>query len=245
MNELSEKSYWNEIHWKMTFPRIVKDKQYPAWVIDSFIEPFIKGKTLFEMGCGSSAWLPFLAKKYNLLVSGLDYTHIGAFNCKRNLTIQNIKFDEIIEQDVLTWDTDKKYDIIISFGLIEHFEKPETVLFNAYKHLNDGGLIITVIPNLMGLAHQLTHRFIPESSDGYKKINKRILSGLHNSAGFNLLNCGYAGMIYPLLIPWSVRFKRLAFVNLLNAIITKLFRALKFNPSSEYFSAFIIYVGKK
>lgn len=258
-DRLSTKDYWDSILGGARLPLSVNRKQYSAWLIDSFFRDFIlKGnyRTLLEAGAGSSAWLPYLAKEYHLKVSGIDYSEPGCRICEENLKLQGIDYGEIICADIFNWKDDSKYDIIISLGLIEHFENPGEVLKIAADHLNQSGLIITVIPNLTGLNGTITRLFMPEVYGIHKKISADGLRQLHEETGFRTLKCGYTGLFYPMMIPWQVKKEGFFFregsrmrkitlktIELKNALITKVLRFMKLRPSSAYFSPFIIYCG--
>jgi 2-polyprenyl-3-methyl-5-hydroxy-6-metoxy-1,4-benzoquinol methylase len=258
--KLSSKEYWDDVLNRANLPVQVNNKQYSPWLINSFFKDFIlKGefKTLLEVGSGSSAWLPFLAEEYNVQVSGLDYSEIGCKICEENLKMLGTNFDEIICEDIFKWHSVKKYDIIISFGVIEHFENPEEILKIIYSHINENGIIITVVPNLLGIGGKLTRIFLPDVYRIHKIISKDYLKELHETTGYECLKNDYTGFFYPMLIPWSVKtngifFKKGSFrrkvvlkiLELKNALITKILRATKVRFSSQLFSPFVIYVGK-
>lgn len=257
---LSSKEYWDAVLKEANLPLRVNKKQYSPWLINSFFKDFIsedRFKTLLEIGSGSSAWLPFLADEYNLRVSGLDYSEIGCKICEENLRMQGINFDEIICEDVFKWDSGTRYDIIISFGVIEHFENPGHILKIIRQHLNENGLIITIVPNLLGISGKLTKIFLPDVYKIHKKISENYLKELHQAAGYECLKNDYTGFFYPMIIPWSVKttgffFKKgssrrkviLKLLELANAVITKILLATKIHFSSRYLSPFVIYVGK-
>jgi 2-polyprenyl-3-methyl-5-hydroxy-6-metoxy-1,4-benzoquinol methylase len=259
--KLSSKEYWDDVLKEANLPLRVNKKQYSPWLINTFFKDFITTgnyKTLLEVGSGSSAWLPFLAQEYNLLVSGLDYSEIGCKICEENLRMQGIHFDEIICKDIFKWDQGKKYDIIISFGVIEHFENPDEILKIIGLHLNDNGLIITVVPNLLGLSGKLTKVFLPDVYNIHKIISKKYLKELHETTGYECLKNDYTGFFYPMIIPWTVKSNGMLFkkgtatrrivmkiLELKNAIITKILRGAKIRFSSRYFSPFVIFVGKR
>jgi 2-polyprenyl-3-methyl-5-hydroxy-6-metoxy-1,4-benzoquinol methylase len=259
-DKLSSKEYWDDVLKKANLPLIVNKKQYSPWLINTFIEEFINNnqyKTLLEVGSGSSAWLPFLSNEYKLKVSGLDYSEIGCKICEQNLKMLGVNFDEIICEDVFKWENGKKYDIIISFGVIEHFENPGEILKIIHRHLNVNGLIITIVPNLLGISGKLTRIFLPDVYLIHKIISKSYLKDLHETTGFKCLKNDYTGIFYPMIIPWSVKttgffFKTgstrrkifLKILELVNALITKFLRVLKIRLSSQYFSPFVIFVGR-
>jgi 2-polyprenyl-3-methyl-5-hydroxy-6-metoxy-1,4-benzoquinol methylase len=258
--KLSSREYWDNVLKSATLPLQVNKKQYSPWLINSFFKEFIVNegyRTLIEVGAGSSAWLPFLAKEYNLMVSGLDYSEPGCRICEENLKILGIDYDEIICEDVFKWQSGKKYDIIISLGVIEHFENPGEILNIISHHLNENGLIITVVPNLLGISGRLTRIFLPEVHLIHKIISKNLLRELHESCGYATLKNDYTGIFYPMIIPWSVKtdgffLKKgtvrrritLKILELINAAVTKTLRTFRVNVSSYYFSPFVIYAGK-
>ncbi|HOK75614.1 MAG TPA: class I SAM-dependent methyltransferase [Bacteroidales bacterium] len=256
---LSTKEYWDSILEGARLPLSVNRKQYSAWLIDGFFREYIlegNYRTLLEAGAGSSAWLPYLAREYNLKVSGIDYSEPGCRICEENLKLQGIDYGEIICSDIFRWKDHKKYDIVISLGLIEHFENPGEVLKIAGEHLNPSGMIITVIPNLMGLNGKITRFFMPDVYNIHKKISASELRNLHEERGFRTLNCGYTGMFYPMIIPWQVkkdgfffregsRMRKITLktLEMKNALITKMLRLMRIRPSSAFLSPFIIYCG--
>jgi len=258
--KLSEKGYWDNILSAARLPLKVKKTQYSPWLINSFFSDQVKAgnySTLLEAGAGSSAWLPFLAEEYGLTVSGLDYSEPGCVICEENLKIQNIGYDEVLCTDIFKWQGDKKYDIIISLGLVEHFENPAGILEIAREHLNRGGLIITVIPNLMGLSGWLTRIFLPDVYDIHMKLTREDLLEMHEKTGFRCIRTDYTGFFYPMIIPWSVKETGFLFrpgtrlrkitmkiLELTNAVITKLLIGLKVKMSSRLFSPVIICIAK-
>jgi 2-polyprenyl-3-methyl-5-hydroxy-6-metoxy-1,4-benzoquinol methylase len=258
--KLSEKEYWDEVLKKKKLPFRVKMKQYSPWLINSFFSEIIKNgkfRTLIEVGAGSSAWLPFLSQEYNLEVSGLDYSEIGCKLCEENLKMSGIKYNEVICSDIFNWQSDKKYDIVISLGVIEHFDNPEEILGILRNHLNQNGILITVVPNFMGLSGKLTRCFLPGVSAIHKVISRKQLTEMHENSGYKCIKADYTGFFYPFVIPWAsksdgILFRKgtllrnivLKIIEIKNVFITKLLRAARVSRSSEYFSPFIIYVGK-
>jgi 2-polyprenyl-3-methyl-5-hydroxy-6-metoxy-1,4-benzoquinol methylase len=261
LNEkLSSKEYWDEVLQNTKLPILVKNSEYGTWLQDVFFEEFISGgnySTLMEVGAGSSGWLPYLAKKYHLHVSGLDYSEIGCEICKRNLEYQGISYEKVICEDVFNWGSDDTYDIIISFGVIEHFENPERILDICRRHLNKGGLVITVVPNLKGFPGRIVKNFLPEVYKMHQVIDLKQLNSVHQMAGFTEIKSNYTGLVYPLIFPWSskkdgfffressiTRKLTLFFIDLLNLFTIKVLRFFRINPSSEALSPFVIYIGR-
>ena len=109
--------------------------------------------TFFEIGCGGSKWLPFFAKEFELQVGGIDYTDngvIGAMNaCKHsNINAHIIKGDYEQMSSKLQGEC---FDVVASFGFVEHFENTKQCISHIMKVSKKNGLIITIIPNMAGL----------------------------------------------------------------------------------------------
>jgi 2-polyprenyl-3-methyl-5-hydroxy-6-metoxy-1,4-benzoquinol methylase len=259
--KLSNKNYWDQVLKDAKLPLCVSEKQYSTWLIIHFIDSIIKNlnpKTLMEVGAGSSAWLPFFGSKYNLLVAGLDYSEVGCKICEENLKLQSIPYSSIICDDLFNWNSDDKYDVVISNGVIEHFDNPGEVIKKCYSHIHDNGIIISVIPNLTGLYGKLTKKYLEDVYNMHKIITKEELTNYHEECGLKTLKVNYTGIIYPLVIPWNskvtgyffksgtTRKKATIFlINVFNLLFTKFLKICKTTIASPYYSPFIIYVGKK
>ncbi|GAF75721.1 unnamed protein product, partial [marine sediment metagenome] len=89
-----------------------------------FVNPDL---TLFDIGCAPGKWLIHFHKKYGYQVSGVDSSEVG---CQK--TIDNFKSHQvkgrIYQADFLSFTPPEKYDIVTSFGVIEHFDQPYPVL---------------------------------------------------------------------------------------------------------------------
>ena len=85
-------------------------------------------------------------------VCGIDYSENGCIHSKRILEQQGIA-GEIVLGDFFNPPKEmyKKFDVVVSFGVVEHFQETAECLKALRKYLKPGGIIITVIPNMAGL----------------------------------------------------------------------------------------------
>jgi len=124
-------------------------------LLSKFINKYIekdKQYTFIELGCGASSFLPYIAKKHNnLQLFGIDKSLMG---CKLAV-IKDNDWDssaDIICGDILKCPIrSEKFDIVFSFGLIEHFDNPNNILKKHVDLLKLGGLLICIVPNVCGL----------------------------------------------------------------------------------------------
>ena len=210
-----------------------------------------------EIGAGSSGWLPYFANKYRLKVSGLDYSEIGCKLAIENLRLLNIDFDEIICQDIFEWQGDKKYDVIFSYGVVEHFENPERILKICYDHLSPDGIIITLVPNLRGVMGKWSQKYVPEIFKIHKVISREELTSLHQQAGFQNIKTDYAGTFSIGVIPWIrsdhflfkekslLRKISLLSISGISKVSSLINRAFGVNKPSEKWSPYLISIMRK
>lgn len=177
-------------------------------------------KYLFiELGCGGSSFLPYLAKKYdNFQLFGIDKSFAG---CKLAKIIEkdwnsatNIICGDILKNPIKS----EKFDIVFSFGLIEHFDNPDKVLEKHIELLKPGGLLICIVPNVCGLQgkifnlniwrpKKLQSKYLKGWIGGMKIISINDLKTWLSKIGLNDIKVNHIGGIYPFLIMESYHSK--------------------------------------
>lgn len=84
-----------------------------------------------------------------------------------------------------------RFDVIVSFQVIEHLYSPEAMLANVKKHLKPGGIFIMTTPNLDSLGARL----LKERWHGFREDHVSLKTfdqwrDVLQSAGFNPIYCG-------------------------------------------------------
>ena len=104
-----------------------------------------KNLTLLDIGCGNGASLFGLQKDFKFCL-GIDITeeHLSEFDdFKQQNNIQNCEFQKLdVEKQALP----NQFDRIISFEVIEHLQREDSVKFY-YETLKEGGLVVVSVPN--------------------------------------------------------------------------------------------------
>jgi len=151
MTKLTTRDYW-EGYYKKAITQSSQIKSIVS-VYDVYWDNLIRNndsnppKTIIEIGGYPGRYLAYLADKYNLKPTSLD------FNTDRTKIEESMKaFDiqeyEIIVSDFFKHEAIEKYDIVISNGFIEHFENFQEVLNLHLKYLKKGGTLLVMIPNM-------------------------------------------------------------------------------------------------
>lgn len=255
--------YWNAFWETNQIPEeIIIDKKkintYLYTEFDEFFRRHIKaneGKSLLELGCGNSVWLPYFYKTFGLNVSGLDYSTLG---CERSRHILKSYHTpgNVYEGDLFYPSDDLKgaFDYVVSFGVIEHFQNTTDVLKAHAAYLKENGKIIVSVPNMYGFPGWYQKIMNRAVYDTHVPIDKNHLEGSLRKAGFKNITAEY---VLPIAVSAQIDgahktsfipLKKLLTLNL--SRLTKVFWAfeiytsIKF-PRTRMFSPAIIAYGEK
>jgi SAM-dependent methyltransferase len=99
------------------------------------------------------------------------------------------KFTYLLE-DLFTLELDEAFDIVCSFGLVEHFPCKQKVMEAHTKFVSGDGFVIILVP----MDTPLTRAFLevhPELNLGYRELmTEKELKKMLNDAGLNILKTG-------------------------------------------------------
>jgi ubiquinone/menaquinone biosynthesis C-methylase UbiE len=141
------------------------------------------GKELFEIGSGSGFFLSLLAEK-GLKISGLEPSLSGAKYAKENFSIDlsNCFFEDFVSEN--------KYDMVIAFHVLEHFNCPVSALIKIKYMIKEQGYLYLKVPRLDSWPAKVYGKFW----HGYDlprhrfHFTKKGLIELLNNHGFEILH---------------------------------------------------------
>lgn len=198
---LVEKTYWNK-NWdasELAQPMdistgILKNPQKRRLhhLFNRFLSNLSAGTKLLEVGCANSYFLPYFATEYGFSVTGLDYSEKGCEQAKAILARDGID-GNVVCSNMFSPPEPMKYafDIVVSFGVIEHFKPTNHVLKALNGFLQPEGMIITVVPNMNGLVGFMQKKVNREIYDLHVPLTKQDLLLSHCESGFDCLFCDY------------------------------------------------------
>jgi len=159
----------------------------------------LDGKSVLEIGAGDSPWLTYFARKYpSGRFGGLDYSTAGCERLSRRVAAAGSKVRvDIYQQDVFAAESalHGQFDVLLSFGVVEHFSDLSKTLLVKRNYLNEHGLMFTLIPNMagsIGFFTRLFNRAVYEMHNPHDLVS--FLEG-HRKAGMAVLSGGYLGSI--------------------------------------------------
>lgn len=146
---------------------------------------------VIDCGCGDGLILRYLCERFDDIdVYGIEYS--DAIH-KSEFMVEKLGFKAHLKK----WDMNNgmpedmigKFDLVLSFGLIEHFQKPQDILQIMKTLMTDGGCMLTLIPNFDGLYNFIWKHFDSENYSHHIPISKAKLIKLHEGLDLTMLNC--------------------------------------------------------
>lgn len=151
--ELTEVEFWEKYWQNCQLPAEVDfELAFDRCLSQSILAnmPKVSGE-VFEIGCAPGKWLAYMAKTFSLIPSGLEYSYAGMKATKRNFDLLGLTGGEVYSGDFFELQPEKQFDVVMSFGFIEHFTNVDEVVDRHLKWLKPGGVLILAIPNFNGV----------------------------------------------------------------------------------------------
>lgn len=151
-----------------------------------------QSKLLIEAGCARSAVLPLFATKLGFRVAGLDYSPNGCEQTRLMLEREDVK-GETYCHDVFSLPNElvERFDVVVSFGLIEHFSDTREVVTALARLIKPGGLIFTNIPNMRGMTGFVQRMMDRRVYEIHVPLTAKAVCDAHRQAGLEVLACDY------------------------------------------------------
>lgn len=208
-------------------------------------------RRLVEVGCARSVWLPYFAGTLGLQVAGLDYSPEGCEQSREILARAGVK-GEIACSDLFDPPSAFRgsFDIVVSFGVAEHFERTAECVRALSALAKPGGLVLTVIPNMVGLVGLLQKLADRKVYDIHVPLSRERLSTAHSEAGLSVERCFYflpANFGVVNLEGWSSRFRYRIACKVRSAASTAVWAVDRLIPipSNRITSPYIVAVARK
>lgn len=209
------------------------------------------GHRLLELGCGGSAFLPYFAREFGFQVFGVDYSEQGC-ELARQMCAANGIFGHIDCADFFQAPLDLQgaFDVVVSFGVVEHFTDTARTLSAFAKFLRPGGLIFTTIPNMGGWVGAGQRMLAPEVFAKHEVITRETFRQAHLDAGLVLVECDYFlftnfGVINPGSHPSFLRRTILGALKAVTGMVWAIESVVGPFPANRMSSPYLICVAHK
>ncbi|MBI3120153.1 MAG: class I SAM-dependent methyltransferase [Candidatus Kerfeldbacteria bacterium] len=107
-----------------------------------------RSKKVLDIGCGNGATLMYLRKFFEITGAGVDISDSVVQELRQNIVDGKLSFFLGDHRDLQKLEPNQ-FDIVLSFGVIEHFEAYGLALAEARRMLTAEGHIVLIQPHLL------------------------------------------------------------------------------------------------
>lgn len=208
-DDLAGRSHWDGIY---SASQGQLEKWRPTCYTDLCIEHFlvreierIRPRSILEIGCGNSTWLPYLANRFGMQVAGMDYSEEGCQLARNNLRAASaegvIYCGDLFQLDPATTGT---FDLVYSLGVVEHFSDLDHALKCMAQFVTPGGTLLTEVPNLHSLHGIMAWLYQPDLLAKHRILQKNELLESYGRIGLQNPVSWHAGLFSPGIVAWGL-----------------------------------------
>jgi L-malate glycosyltransferase len=160
--------YWDNSYKQLTLKIAPPDDVLRIWLQKHV--PKGKNSTCLEIGCFPGRYLAVMGKmSYKLY--GIDLTERVLTDLPLWLKKQGYQIGKFFREDIYLFAArhNMKFDIVCSFGFIEHFTNWPEILELHARQVSNGGLLVIATPNFNGLIQKSLHTIL--DSENYQRHN--------------------------------------------------------------------------
>jgi 2-polyprenyl-3-methyl-5-hydroxy-6-metoxy-1,4-benzoquinol methylase len=156
--------HWDTVWSGAISKRLPSSLNVSIWDIKRFLKRHLRpGFTYLEIGCAPGGMLAWAAATLKVEVSGLDYSQTGTKAAIALFRALGLKGDIRCEDAFNHTFSEGSFDVVTSFGVIEHFDDPRAIIRQHVLLVRAGGKALISVPNYGGVYGRLQKRFDPEN----------------------------------------------------------------------------------
>ena len=199
--KLTDESFWDE-RWTEEFSGATKlSPMHPYYGKNGIFMKMvterlgsIEGKRILELGGGGfNKRLVALAKWGGAKVSAIDFSQDALKGVEAMFKINEVELG-LIEGDFFTADYPEQYDLIVHWGVLEHFTETDEFFKLCNRLLNDQGKMLFSMPNLKSFAASLWPKYSPDLASKHILHEEITLETSAQKAGLALKEHFYFGI---------------------------------------------------
>ena len=188
-NELTSKEDWDD-SWSKILLRTINDNDSILGKDGAFLRSTEKyllinsGANILELGGACSSYLCSLAKYRKANASVIDYSHIGLNKTKILFEMNGQKIN-LYEGDFFEYDfKEEKFDLVVHWGLIEHFKDPSQIFKLCSSLLKKSGSMIFTMPNMEAWGASFWEKYDAKDFEGHIYHTDTLINELSKIFGF-------------------------------------------------------------
>jgi 2-polyprenyl-3-methyl-5-hydroxy-6-metoxy-1,4-benzoquinol methylase len=192
-----KQEFINQDRWDRSYDLLQLRVAPPDDPIRSWLEQQVppgRGRCI-ELGCFPGRYLAVLGE-LGYEVNGIDRTPRITPDLRDWMQAQGYRVGEFTCGDVFANPVGGPYDIVCSFGLIEHFGQWKELLELHARMVAKNGLLVVSTPNFRGAYQRLLHQWLDPvnlAEHNLEAMQPMRWSEIAQALGFEVQMCGYIG----------------------------------------------------
>jgi SAM-dependent methyltransferase len=160
----TEQAHWDAAWQSPVAPRLPSRLNVDVLNITGLLRAQVKpGDRYIEIGCAPGKLLAWVSSRLGAEAHGLDYSETGIRNCQALFSALQLDIG-LHHGDFFNNSLPKgSFDVVGSFGFIEHFDDPREAVARHVDLLKPGGTALIGIPNYGAIYGRLQRRCDPEN----------------------------------------------------------------------------------
>ena len=195
-NELTDRKFWAN-YWESK--QGLAFKVPVGYTFHKILTTVVKKngvKTAIELGGFPGYYAIFLKKYFDVKATLFDY-YIHPLILEDVLKANELNKNDVnvIEGDLFKYEPTQQYDLVLSAGLIEHFEDTKDIIARHISFLKPGGTLVITLPNFTGVNGWLQRRYDAAnySKHNIGSMNPQLLAGYCKALGLKNVDASYYG----------------------------------------------------
>lgn len=248
MTDLTTPIYWER---RQNTPAILPRNDPLNELLEAMV-PFLKayeGKDFLEIGCSPGLVSSEICRRLHFEPFGVDSSpgaDIYLTNMKNRAGVEA----SLAKCDVRDYWPQRNFNVVTSFGLVEHFSDPVQILLQHDRLCRPGGLVVVSVPNFRYV--QWVYHYLLDRSD-LRRHNTQIMtldtfSSFASLCSHDILLLGHIGRVSF----WNSDQEGSVVGNMLRKIVsfgictlTSDILAPLLPADSPFYSPWILYIGRK
>lgn len=242
-NRLTEQAYWDGINLSYLLQFVPAEDKQAQW-LERVLTQYAPGAgRSFEIGCYPGRFQGILGR-HGFELNGIDLTPEVSGRLPSWIREHGFKVGKFSIADFESMSVDERYELVCSFGFIEHFVDWKSVFHKHIELLLPNGLLIITAPNFRGIIQRFLHAWLDQENlrrHNLQSMRPDLWKHAAVESGIDVLFAGYFGGFDF----WVDQAERTCFQN---NVLTKIARNLpllrRFPFSSRLFSPYIGIVAR-
>lgn len=195
-NELTDRKFWANYWESKTDLAFTVPANYTFHQLFKKLLADKSIKTAIELGGFPGYYAIFLKRYFGLDTTLFDfYVHEPVLKEVLSANQLNQQDVKVIEGDLFKHQPTQQYDLVLSCGLIEHFQDTKDIIDRHLQFLKPGGTLFITLPNFTGVNGWVQRRY---DMDNYNKhnissMNPTLLAGYCEALGLKNVEAYYYG----------------------------------------------------